>query len=582
MSRTLLATLLLASAVLLFVGCGGGGDGGATLLVRVQFPPSESQASRLIPGITKSISIDVTRDGSPLVPRAMILNPGGGPASTTIEDVPTGDATVTASAWSELDPAQGHMVATASTDVTIVEGQNVVEILLQVVIFGRVIDASTREPIQGASVTVSESQATSGKSAGGPRIGADTTDANGDYSVPIGEGLFMVDCEANGYEPGAAGPVGPDPIWGSQRVDFALIPLESPEVVGGISGRVTDDTMHPIAGATVQIGAPETNGVFAATSTAPDGTYGITGFSLVDRDGDPIPDFDVLAFAPGFAPATQVVVIPPNETVPDVDFVLQTGGAGVPIANCEDADQWTMTGLWHARPDLPQVINQFIPGILIPEGYVLLPPDDDSGGALPDAYSPGCAFWYGRDEDGNYVEEHDVAGSEPLDGGLSVAQHQGDLTSPPILLPAGSLTITMLMNSWFEIESVNPHSYDMMTVAVSTNGTDFTDLATLNPDVDPVISEPEIPFGSAGSDKKPVWTLYSLDLSDYQGQTIWLRFRFDTRDALYNGFRGWVIDDIQIMSEPAAGATKLPPNAVPMRLLKPGELDRLPRRGRVS
>jgi hypothetical protein len=44
-----------------------------------------------------------------------------------------------------------------------------------------------------------------------------------------------------------------------------------------------------------------------------------------------------------------------------------------------------------------------------------------------------------------------------------------------------------------------------------------------------------------------VWVLEELDLSSYSGQSVNIRFSFDTRDELYNGFRGWFLDDFQIV-----------------------------------
>jgi hypothetical protein len=598
MKRSTAGALILLTLAFLLGGCGGGGGGHrqvGSLAVRVEFPPKGSEASRLIPSVAASVSVDVTRDGSPLVPRAIIPNPGGGPASTTITNIPTGAATVTCRAWTTADPAQGQVLAAGTADIAIVEGENTVEVELMVALFGTVIDATTREPIQGALVTVSESVAGTATKAAGALVGTATTDADGNYSVPIGDGMYRVDCTMDGYDPGVAEPVQPDPDWGSRRVDFALVPTGSGELIGGIAGRVTDEDLQPIPGAIVQIGSPETNGVFASTTVADDGTYSITGFSLLDYGGNPIPDFDVLAFASGYVPQTRVVTIPANTTLTGVDFVLVAGEGGTPIPQCDEANDWTMTGLWNARPDTPKVINQFIPGILIPEGYVILGPDDTSGGALPDAYTPSCAFWYGGYNYGNYVGDWDEGGAEPLDGGRSVAENLGDLISPPIVLPGISadalargnmrgrqpMTVTLLFTTWFEIESVDPSAFDLMTIAVSNDdGANYDDLGILNPAVDPVISQPEVPYGSAGSLKEPVWTLYSLDLSDYQGQSVRLRFRFDTQDNLYNGFRGWVIDDARILAQPQVTAGKGPAGATPVRLLKRGELARLHARKR--
>ena len=42
------------------------------------------------------------------------------------------------------------------------------------------------------------------------------------------------------------------------------------------------------------------------------------------------------------------------------------------------------------------------------------------------------------------------------------------------------------------------------------------------------------------------WTARTLDLSSYAGQSIKVRFHFDTFDSAVNGYLGWQVDDIQL------------------------------------
>ncbi|PJF20388.1 MAG: hypothetical protein CUN56_16425, partial [Phototrophicales bacterium] len=42
------------------------------------------------------------------------------------------------------------------------------------------------------------------------------------------------------------------------------------------------------------------------------------------------------------------------------------------------------------------------------------------------------------------------------------------------------------------------------------------------------------------------WRIEIVDISGYAGQTIRIRFRFDTVDAKANHFEGWWVDDILI------------------------------------
>src|SRR5690606_9503014 len=42
------------------------------------------------------------------------------------------------------------------------------------------------------------------------------------------------------------------------------------------------------------------------------------------------------------------------------------------------------------------------------------------------------------------------------------------------------------------------------------------------------------------------WVTYSTDMSDYAGQTVNLRWHFDTVDGVANGGRGWQVNNIRI------------------------------------
>src|SRR5690606_37458134 len=75
-------------------------------------------------------------------------------------------------------------------------------------------------------------------------------------------------------------------------------------------------------------------------------------------------------------------------------------------------------------------------------------------------------------------------------------------------------------------------------------------LGRLNPFQDPELSDRDmIPFTSGGFNRPPVWRPVQFDLSAYRGQTVRLLFRFSTEDPYYNGFRGWLIDDVRVTNE---------------------------------
>ncbi|HPH95098.1 MAG TPA: Ig-like domain-containing protein [Anaerolineaceae bacterium] len=104
---------------------------------------------------------------------------------------------------------------------------------------------------------------------------------------------------------------------------------------------------------------------------------------------------------------------------------------------------------------------------------------------------------------------------------------RGDLTSPPVTIPATS-TAYLRFKYRSETETTYTH-WDQRWVQISRNGGPFTNLVQLTYDPqNEWISSPPI------------------NLSAYAGSTIRIRFHFDTVDDNYNAFYGWLVDDIAI------------------------------------
>src|SRR5262249_31577966 len=76
-------------------------------------------------------------------------------------------------------------------------------------------------------------------------------------------------------------------------------------------------------------------------------------------------------------------------------------------------------------------------------------------------------------------------------------------------------------------------SFDRADVQVSTNNfaTFTTVLASSN--------SSQLPLSS-------VWRLTSASLAAFAGQTVQIRFSFDTGDSINNNFEGWYVDDVQL------------------------------------
>ncbi len=214
------------------------------------------------------------------------------------------------------------------------------------------------------------------------------------------------------------------------------------------------------------------------------------------------------------------------------------------------AANWTHTGFWHVVTQ-PQKIEVLSPAIN--PTLVLLP---DSG-FLPQAYSGNNAFWYGEDVTGTYIgSDYTTVSQSPLGGGTSASANTGNAITPLINL-VGQKNVLLSFWTWWEIEGVNTNDFDLMHVEVSTDtGASWNDLGrgVINP-----VNNPNgdywKAYSSGGLGQKGKWIQAYFDLTPYAGKVVLLRFRFDTVDDLYNGFRGWLIDNISVTATTAGTPT---------------------------
>jgi hypothetical protein len=123
-------------------------------------------------------------------------------------------------------------------------------------------------------------------------------------------------------------------------------------------------------------------------------------------------------------------------------------------------------------------------------------------------HSPVTSFYYGSETTGNY------------DTG---ARNAGAIISPSFVAGVGA----GISFKYVKVTE-NSSSFDQVHVQVSNNGgTSWTDVI------------------SSLSDSS-VWTAGSASLSVYAGQTIQVRFLFDTQDSIANSFEGVYVDDVQV------------------------------------
>jgi hypothetical protein len=179
-------------------------------------------------------------------------------------------------------------------------------------------------------------------------------------------------------------------------------------------------------------------------------------------------------------------------------------------------------------------------------------PDD---GSLPSAYSGKGMWWFGEKATGTFIgSDFKNINQAPKNGGTSTKIQTGVLISPPINLE-NVQKAQLRFKTWWEIEGVDVDRYDLMYVEISTNGgTSYVGLGhgTINP-LNDVNGEFFKSYSSGGLGLPGVWLDQLFDLSEYTGKVVQIRFRFNSRDNLYNGFRGWLIDDVSVNSQELPG-----------------------------
>lgn len=264
-----------------------------------------------------------------------------------------------------------------------------------------------------------------------------------------------------------------------------------------------------------------------AFTPGPDDTFAINGFQVPPECGcDPAPVADLgpdqavcvggsvtlgpsaqpgatYLWSPGGQTTAQITVSPTSTTTYTLTTTTSCGSASDAMTlrvdsvsggslsdNFESgAAGWTATGLWHLV--------------------------DNSACALPSFSSPTHSFYYGRDFGCNYS-----------DG----AANSGRLTSPAIDRITSNSTFSF---DYFRQVENFIGDFDITTVdVIRSNGTATTvfSLNSRNPSTSVWTSSGVIPLGA------------------FAGDTIRLRFTFDTVDSFTNSFTGWLVDNVTVSS----------------------------------
>jgi hypothetical protein len=161
--------------------------------------------------------------------------------------------------------------------------------------------------------------------------------------------------------------------------------------------------------------------------------------------------------------------------------------------------------------------------------------------------SSGAGLWHLEDGP-TPIEAHSGSFSWQFGAVANGSDHYntllpGDLTSPPVAIPANS---RYFLRFWYRYQTETLYTtWDQRWIQVSVDGGPFSNLLQLSQDpLDYWLRSPDI------------------DLSAYAGHTLRVRFHFQTMDTQYNYDQGWFIDDVSITTEspPACSDTQEPNN----------------------
>jgi hypothetical protein len=137
---------------------------------------------------------------------------------------------------------------------------------------------------------------------------------------------------------------------------------------------------------------------------------------------------------------------------------------------------------------------------------------------------------------------------EPKNGCTSPEAYGGSLTSPPFNTPFPEGTTSQVrFQGWFEGESVAPGSHDVAVVETSLDGGEtWEPIGQLSDSAPPNSGGgSDMGYSNNGTGQPPTFKLYTFELPIVQ-TGVRLRFRFDAVDSLFNGFRGFGVDNVTI------------------------------------
>ena len=132
--------------------------------------------------------------------------------------------------------------------------------------------------------------------------------------------------------------------------------------------------------------------------------------------------------------------------------------------------------------------------------------------------SPSISWWCAREAQGNY--------------------DTGDTVDVALISPSIALPDTSILYFWEYYDTEPDHDFCMVDVSTD-GGTNWVPIRGLS-----------APYWTAPNGWSGNWVQEALDLTPFGGETVNIRFHFDTGDALFNDYPGWYVDDVTVVEEP--------------------------------
>ncbi len=443
-----------------------------------------------------------------------------------------------------------------------------------------VVKDANNNPLAGAEVWVEETYTTAAVRTLAVGSGSVISDEEGKVTLPIPYGKSVVKIQKGALVTEANVSVEKENASSKMQMaapvsceNDACEDISQSAVIGTLSGIVYDDD-GVVENATVVLSNPETNGAFAQAVTDSEGAY-ILAYNVGIAHADTLKnDSHLKVIAEGYESYDEAFSVA-TENTSGVNIKLtavQTAAESTVLwqetfeADSQTLAQWSVENShlvsgWQHLEKGHGIENN------LTAKKVKLASDDQSGGKIPEPAEGDYAYWYGGAANGNFVGDEAPCGTyyyadtnettECMDGGTSLTANDGILTSPTIDLSGvdAEQPVSLTFQTWWEIESVNPNEngFDLMGVELSLDdGATWTTVARLNPLADPssTLDRAPIPYSNRGFNKAPAWLKQeAIPLDGVQGiDTVKVRFVFETMDGLYNGFRGWMIDNVVLQA----------------------------------